>query len=78
MITEADLCSPVTAVLRDIEAQALEAQAKGQQFICLTAVHGYLPNKEVCDTVLLSKGYAIKYGTLGWGSYIKILGGSPK
>jgi hypothetical protein len=77
MITAADLCSPVAAVLRDIEAQALEAQARGQQFICLTSVHNYASNKDACDTMLLSKGYAINYGTLGWGSYMKVLESTP-
>jgi hypothetical protein len=76
MISAFDLCNPLTTVLIYIEDQALEAQAKGQQFICLTSVPDYLPNKAACDTELLSKGYAINYGTLGWGKYIKILQGS--
>jgi hypothetical protein len=77
MITEAELCSPVTTILRDIEAQALDAQTKGLQFICLTTVPKYLANRAACDVELLTKGYAVNHGCLGWGSYIKILESTP-
>jgi hypothetical protein len=77
MISAAELCSPVAAILRTIEAQALEAETKGLQFICLTTVPNYLPNRAACDAELLAKGYAIAYGCLGWGSFPKILDSAP-